>query len=397
MRALLAGCGARHGRPVIFVLLQVLRAAAALMVVWHHARHEAGLLAERGFGQAPAPETLVPWWGGVDLFFVISGFVIVHTGVRLAGRPGGRARFLAHRIARVVPLYWLVSLVFLALALARPDLLGDAAALLGDPAALVASFLFWPVARPDGTVQPLYGLGWTLNYEAFFYAVFAAGLGFGRRGAVAWLCGGLVLLVAVGALVPGLPVPLRFWTDPIVLEFVAGAGLALAYREGFRPGLPLRVGLTVLGGIGLVLAARVLAGQGGADGFLRPLLVGGPAALLVAAALGPTRDAAQVARLPVPVRGLVGLGDASYALYLVHPFALRLVREGLLRLGLAPAVQPWGSMVLMLAGSVAAALVVHRLVEAPLTRILRARLDPRGPQNRVRAALAPVPPGGRAD
>jgi exopolysaccharide production protein ExoZ len=382
---------------VIVVAIQILRAVAALMVAWHHARHEAGLLAARGAGPALDPGTLLPWWAGVDLFFVISGFVIAHAGGRLAGRPSGRARFLAHRIARVVPLYWLVSLLYLGLALARPDLLGDAAALVRDPCSLVASFLFWPAARPDGTVQPVYGLGWTLNYEAFFYVLYAAGLGFGRRAAIAALAVLLILLVALGALVPGLPVPIRFWTDPIVLEFAAGAALALAYQGGIRPANPLRLGFAILGGAGLIVAARVLAGLGEADGFLRPLLVGGPACLLVAAALGQPRNAAQVARLPAPVRGLVGLGDASYALYLVHPFALRLVREALVRLGLAAALHPWGGMALMLGASAAAALLVHRFVERPLTRAVRARLDPVGRQNRVRAAPAPVPPGGRAD
>ncbi|MDP4003235.1 acyltransferase [Methylobacterium sp. NEAU K] len=382
---------------MILIAVQILRAAAALMVAWHHVRHEAGLLAERGAGPALDPGALLPWWGGVDLFFVISGFVIVHASGRLFGARGGRARFLAHRIARVVPLYWLVSLLYLALALARPDLLGDAAALVHDPDAILAGFLFWPAARPDGTVQPLYGLGWTLNYEAFFYGLFAFGLGLGQRGAVAWLALALTLLVTAGALAPGMPLPVRFWANPIVLEFVLGAGLALARREGFQPGLPYRLGLAALGLLGLAVAARLLAGTGEADGFLRPLLIGVPAALLVAAALGPERNAAQVAALPAPVRGLVILGDASYALYLVHPFALRLVREGLLRLGLASALHPWGGMVVMLAASVVAAVLVHRYVERPLTRTLRARLDPGGTQNRVRPAPAPVPPGPRAD
>jgi exopolysaccharide production protein ExoZ len=387
----------RTGRPVTFVGVQILRALAALMVVWHHARHEADLLAGRGAWAALEPDTLLPWWGGVDLFFVISGFVIVHASGRLYGAPGGRARFLAHRIARVVPLYWLVSLVFLLVALARPDLLGEAASLIREPGALLASFLFWPASRPDGTVQPLYGLGWTLNYEAFFYVLFATGLGFGRRGAVAWLILALSLLVALAAGLPGLPVPIRFWADPIVLEFAAGAGLALAYRDGFRPGPRIRTGLALLGGLGLILSARILAGLDGADGFVRPLLVGVPAALLVAAALGPERDAAQVARLPAPVRGLTALGDASYALYLVHPFALRLVREGLLRTGLAPALQPWGGMILMLLASAAAALIVHRFVERPLTVRVRNILDPGGRQNRVRAGPGPVPQARHPD
>ncbi|TXN40572.1 acyltransferase, partial [Methylobacterium sp. WL18] len=178
---------------------------------------------------------------------------------------------LAHRVARVVPLYWLVSLIVLALALARPEWLSDAAALVGEPGTILAGFLFWPAARPDGAIQPLYGLGWTLNYEAFFYGLFAFGLGFGRRGAVIWLALALVLLVTAGALVPGLPVPIRFWANPIVLEFLLGAGLALAHREGLRPGSAFRLGLGVTGILGLALAARLLGGDGAADGFLRPL------------------------------------------------------------------------------------------------------------------------------
>ncbi|MDP4024305.1 acyltransferase [Methylobacterium sp. NEAU 140] len=380
------------------VAVQWLRAAAALMVAWYHARHEAGLLAARGVGAAPDPATLLPWWGGVDLFFVISGFVIVHASRDLFGAPGGRARFLAHRVARVVPLYWLVTLAYLALALARPSLLGEAGALARDPGYVAAAFLFLPAARPDGTVLPLYGLGWTLNCEAFFYALFALGLGLGRRGAVAWLWGALALLVAAGSLAR-LPLPFAFWADPIVLEFALGATLALARADGVRLGPASRLGLAGLGGLGLALAAQILP-EAEASGFARPLCVGLPAALLVAAAaLGPARDRAGIAALPAPLRWLSALGDASYALYLVHPFALRAVREGLLAAGLAPVLHPypWGSMLLMLAGSAAAALLVHRWVERPMTRAARARLDRgaqnRGAQNDVRAAAGPVPRG----
>ncbi|MCJ2084990.1 acyltransferase [Methylobacterium sp. E-005] len=382
---------------MILVPIQILRAVAALMVVWHHARHETDLMVQRGAGPPLESGTLLPWWGGVDLFFVISGLVIVLASGRLFGSARGRTQFLAHRIARVVPLYWLVSLFYLGLALARPDLLGEAAALVHQPATLLASFLFWPAARPDGAVQPLYGLGWTLNYEAFFYVLFAAGLGFGRRGAVVWLVVALALLVAAGSTLPDLPLPVRFWANPIVLEFAAGAGLALAYRDGLRLSVPFRIVLAVLGLAGLVLAARLLAGLGEADGVLRPLLVGVPAALLVASALGPGRDTAQVGRLPVPTRALAMLGDASYALYLVHPFALRFVRETLLRLGATPPLYPYGGMVVMLGASVAAALLVHRSVEAPLTRWLRRVLDLDAPQNRVRAGASPVPQGRASD
>ena len=351
----------------MLVLVQVLRAAAALMVVWHHARHEAGLTT------TPDAAALLPWWAGVDLFFVISGFVIVHASAGLFAAPGARSRFLAHRLARVVPLYWLATGLTLAVALVRPGLLNEAAPLVRDPAYVAGSFLFWPAPRPDGSVQPLYGLGWTLNAEMFFYVLFALGLGFGRRGAVAWLWAALGLLVAAGAAAP-LPLPLSFWADPMVAEFALGAGLALARAEMVRAGLRLpdgaRIALAALGMIGLALAARHLAGAGEVAGFARPLLAGLPSGLLVAAAaLGPERDRAGIAALPAPVRWLSGLGDASYALYLAHPFALRLVR--LASSGLPSAT----AAALMVGMSVAAALFVHRLIELPMTRAVRARLD----------------------
>ncbi|MFC6746661.1 acyltransferase family protein [Methylobacterium persicinum] len=330
------------------------------------------------------PGTLLPWWAGVDLFFMISGLVIVLASRRLVGEAGARRRFLAHRIARVVPLYWLTSLAYLALALAAPGLLGEAGALARDPGYVAASFLFWPVARPDGSIQPLYGLGWTLNDEMAFYAVFALGLGFGLRGAVAWLVIVFGGLVAAGAVI-ALPLPIGFWADPIVLEFALGAGLGLARMAGLRLPPFARAGLAGLGLAGFLLAALYLGGGGEVPGFTRPILVGLPALLLVAgAALGPGGGA-----MPsLPVRALARLGDASYALYLVHPFALRAGREGLVRFGLAGPLHPWGSLVVMVSLAVVAALVVHLFVEAPLTRRLRGWLDAR--ENRVGARRTPV-------
>jgi peptidoglycan/LPS O-acetylase OafA/YrhL len=295
--------------------IQGLRAFAALLVVVHHGQAEVAALAERA-GLAFAPVAWLPWSSGVDVFFVISGFIIVYASAPFYGRAGGRARFLAHRIARLVPLYWLVSALYLAVALAVPALLNGGPA---TPGTVAAAFLFWPVERPDGLVLPLYGLGWTLNCEMFFYAVFAVGLGWGRGRAVAWACAVLLGLVALAGTVPGLPTPLAFWGSPIVLEFAFGAALGLARAHGLRLSPPAR----------LALAAAVVA-----------------------------------------------LGDASYALYLVHPFVLRATREAVARLGLAPVIGPWGALALMLAFSVAAALVVARCVEAPLTRAARRRLDP---------------------
>ncbi|MEH3118689.1 MAG: acyltransferase [Methylorubrum populi] len=380
--------------------MQALRAFAALLVVIHHGQNEAAILAGRT-GTGFVPGDWLPWPAGVDVFFVVSGFIIVHAAGPLYGQPGARGRFLAHRLARLAPLYWLVSGLYLALGLAAPALLGGEGGRPGWAHSL-ASFLFWPAARADGAVLPLYGLGWTLNYEMAFYGLFALGLGLTRRGAVAWLAGALALGVGVGRLIPGLPVPLAFWSDPIVLEFAFGAGLALARAEGVR-----------LGGLGrLALAAAGVAGLAAApaEPSLRFLAWGLPAALLVAAAVfgrdrpGPSHGAGARAlehrpgyRIQDDARNSCfcivfsdkpaatfrddalalaeRLGDASYALYLLHPFVLRGVREILLRSGLAPLLGPWPSLILMVALTLPAALLAHRLVERPLTRRVRRRLD----------------------
>jgi len=349
---------------VKLVLVQALRAAAALMVAFHHGQHEAASIAGRT-GAAFAPSHLLPWAAGVDVFFAISGFIIVHAAAPLHGRPGGARLFMAHRLARIVPLYWLASLLYLALALAAPGRIGGGAL---EPGYVLASFLFWPAARPDGSVQPLYGLGWTLNFEMLFYVLFAAALalGAGRRGTVAVVAAVLGGLVALHLAVPGLPVPLAFWSETVVLEFLLGAGLGLVRVEGLRLSGPARIALALCGAGGLALSASLF---GEAGGFLRPLVQGVPAACLVAAAaLGPVRKEAQSGG----VRLASLLGDASYALYLVHPFVLRGLGEGLLRSGLAAVLGPAACLALMLVGVVLAALAVHALVERPLGRRARA-------------------------
>lgn len=355
------------------VLVQALRALAALLVVIHHGQHEAATIAART-GQDFTPSRLLPWEAGVDVFFVISGFIIVHASAPLYRQPGGARRFLAHRTARLVPLYWLVSAAFLAVALVVPGLLNTGAGGI-DPGYVIASFLFWPALRADGLPVPLYSLGWTLNCEMFFYLVFAIGIGWGRRPAVAWLVALLGSLAALWLVLPGLPMPLAFWAQPIVLEFAFGAVLALVRAEGFRIGSGPRIVLALLGFAALSVAAEPTQA-------LRPLLYGLPALCLVAAAtLAPdpraTREGPSESRV---VRWAEALGDASYALYLVHPFVLRLGREVVLKTGLGTEAGPWPVLAVMVAAAVIVALAVFRLVERPLTRRARALLDPPPPR-----------------
>lgn len=176
-------------------MIQALRAFAAIAVVFGHAQTEAlSLAATKMGGFVPL---LVEWTGvGVDLFFVISGFVMVYASQKLFALKGGAATFLYRRLARIAPLYWGVTTFFLLVMLVSPVLLSSGAPTVQE---IVKSYLFIPYAK-DGAemMQPVYKLGWTLNYEMSFYVIFALLIGLPRQIAVLMLAVILMTLVGIG-------------------------------------------------------------------------------------------------------------------------------------------------------------------------------------------------------
>jgi exopolysaccharide production protein ExoZ len=346
--------------------IQILRAFAALCVVVFHAESDAAVVGARlgtGFVRSDA----LPWLAGVDIFFVISGFIMVYASSRWFGSARAPRVFLAHRIARIVPLYWATMIVYLAVVLLAPLLLNSEYL---APRFVIASFLFIPAARPDGLVQPLYSLGWTLNYEMFFYALFAIAIRFPRRLSVPALIATLILLVLFGNAFAPLPQPLAFWSDPIILEFAFGMALGWASAEGFFLNRPARLAFALAG---LALMAVDLS-RPWELALPRPLAYGLPATFLVASAAlaSPERRSAE----NLLIRWGVVLGDASYALYLLHPFVIRALRELVTRTTIAAQIGPWGFVMVSILCAAAAAICVNRVFERPITRLARRLLEP---------------------
>lgn len=331
--------------------IQILRGVAAAMVVVYHISNE---LEDRGF------PTTFPEAGlgsaGVDIFFVVSGFIILHSAGSAFGTPRASRVFLARRAARVVPLYWLVTTLAAVTWLASHGTVsGWALRWFGASYA----FLFYP--RPDGGDFPLYAQGWTLNFEMLFYGGFAAVLPLRRATALWALSVGCLVLVAAGRLVT-LPWPFTRWTDTNIVEFVLGLALAQAHAAGLRLAWWPALALAAAGGAAFVLTF------GSVDDWLpyRGFVWGPPALAVVAAAALYRPESSGAVR-----RAFEALGDASYALYLVHFAFFGVLAAGLGRFVSVARIPVPLYCALCFSGAVVLGFAVHHAVERPMTRGLQ--------------------------
>lgn len=296
---------------------------------------------------------------GVDIFFVISGFVMAVS----TSKPIRAVEFMRHRIVRVVPLYWFFTAVMACAALAAPRLFPSTVVTLES---VVQSLLFIPHVNPghEGAIWPLLPPGWTLNYEMFFYLVFAVmiAVGLGRKLWPFIVVFGVLALC--GVFYDGDNPIILTYTAPLLLEFVFGVVIGHAFLRGL---FEQRLWLGWL--IVPALVAIVLAGEQDNHAF-RFLFWGVPAALLVAGtlALEPLIRQRSVTLLQM-------LGDASYSIYLSHIFTVGisgLVWNRIPQNGTTVIIHVLLALVL----SAAVGWIVHRLIEKPLLRLGRKRQAP---------------------
>jgi exopolysaccharide production protein ExoZ len=241
-------------------------------VTFHHAYGVADPATQARLGAA-----------GVDLFFVISGFIIATIGTNRSP-----AEFLAARARRILPLWWIALVPWLFFS--KPDF-----------AETLSSFSLWPIYGGQFH-PPVLPVGWSLCFEAMFYVAFALAL------ATRWW-----VPLAVFAVCALIPHPgnelLGYLGSPMILEFLLGVMIARLPRFE-APGIPL---------IALAIIALFLSPVAhfdhimGPTAALRVLSWGLPSAALVYGALCiERRFANKLFDLPVFI------GDASYSIYLFH-------------------------------------------------------------------------------
>ncbi len=329
--------------------LQALRAVAAIMVVLFHLHvYTVPQVLGAGHGLTPA---FAMGYAGVEIFFVLSGFIMVLVHRHQFGQPQHARAFMTRRIERIYPFFWVILTIVIAGRFATEGVLPSA------NEALRAVFL-WPSAG-----EPIIEVAWSLTFEMMFYIVFSLLLLNLRLGfAVGALWFGACAVSAISGY--------QGWGHDLILSaynllFLFGICASLGV-----PYLPSELALPLLlGGILLFLAVGLSEAYGGVDWHtgLRTVLYGLGAAAMVTSLVVLER----AGRLRVP-RAFVFLGDASYAIYLVHITAMTLTVKVLLAAGGDRLGVPLTAAV-VLSGALVAGSLAHVLLERPLMRWLRGR------------------------
>ncbi len=329
--------------------IQSLRAIAALSVLLFHISQwmpiPAGMTGTPSIGSA-----------GVDLFFVISGVVL---WLSVNQRDQSAKQFLLGRALRVVPAYWIATLVVASLVLIDAK---NLTAAHFSPLHLLLSLFLIPHLNPAGEPFPILPVGWSLTYEALFYLVMAVSLWRKPSNPLIFVTMGLIGCWMFGFISSKAAFLIA---NPMLTEFILGLFIGQALLSRAIPGPRLSAALLVLG-------VALLAAQHAAVtdfGFWRALVWGGPSALIVAGVAG-LESSGRWPRLAL----LEGLGEISYSLYLVHwPVTWLLGRHWPTDHGLG-----YGAAVIAIA--IPIAWLFWRLVEQPSLKALRRRfeLEPSG-------------------
>jgi exopolysaccharide production protein ExoZ len=331
--------------------IQILRGLAASLVVFHHALEESRAV--------PTPPRSPDWLttfgaSGVDIFFVISGFIMLYTSFPRGREPLHPLQFLKRRATRLYPFYWVCLASTLSI--------------------WAIGFLRHHMPTAEGTLrdllllpntQPIVGVSWTLQYEIFFYVAF--GLSLAARSQVlsaAITCGALAAATAVGA-----AFGIAFLNNSMMIEFCFGIGLAMIF---YRYNIPTRLTApALLIGFALLCVSAIFVPHPSTNGLpfaTRWAAWGLPAALIVFSALA--IEGKWAASRLTAIGALAG--DASYAIYLTHPFVMLGYSALLKRLNPVTAQLPFAAIVFIIALGVGVA--AHILVERPLIASTRSLL-----------------------
>ncbi|RIQ13049.1 acyltransferase [Bordetella avium] len=350
----------KDGLMDIFTI-QYLRSMAAMRVVAVHLYPQLERMGYNGYW--------LQWLAsGVDIFFVLSGFLM---WVTTCNKNIGVWDFYRRRIVRIVPLYWVLTSVAVAVMLIAPQLLQSKSF---DLLNVVSSYFFFMTPNPQGLVEPVLTVGWTLNYEMMFYVIFGIALLMPTTWRFATVTVVFLSMSMVGWFFVDTSAPsvLASYTSDIVLEFVLGMGIGVWFTRSDKRGSARLGWMLIIGGLSVIALLSVIA----PPGTSRLLVQGVPAAAIVMGAI--LLDRFNV--LP-RVSWLHKLGDASYSIYLSHAFVLSALSQVWRKLHLDALPGGWvGFCVVGMLMSTVVGILVYHWLERPLIRFFKRPSKPLVPQ-----------------
>ena len=307
--------------------IQYLRAFAVINVVFFHV-----LMISESYGQKVNYAYFLTDWGqgGVDLFFVISGFIMVYIQHI---NPKSAKTFMCNRVIRIVPLYWTISIFFVSAYFLYPDIFRSFSPDVGQifPSLAFVSLLFFDES-------PLVAVGWTLEYEMLYYLFFSFAL----------LMYSNIIMSRLVLMILLIGVALMGYYDWIIIEFIFGMVCAILFIK-----FPVNNYKYVVFFIGVVLFLTSII----YDFNLHRVVVWGiPSALIVFSILYIPEKSNLFGKI---------LGDASYSIYLVHSFAISVIYKISLAYNLTINTDILAIVSLFI--STLAGVIVYYSIERPMT------------------------------
>jgi len=345
--------------------IQVLRAIAAILVVLYHAQDYLTKYKLK-YGIDDAWLNLVDHLRigqcGVDIFFVISGFIMALITNDLHKHKGAIKNFCVKRLIRILPIYWLYTFIMIFAFIFFQQLSYSGRSFKLNEAML--SLLLIPYSPVESISSPLLVPGWTLSYEMYFYALISIGLLFSRKQFIIGL--GILFLITT-IIFPQRHGPISNLTsNPILWEFYAGSLLFEFYKtskslSGIFSICLLIFAITILGLITWSSSSKALS--------LRCIYFGVPALIIVTSFLFLEKTTGY--RVP---NFLTFLGDSSYSIYLSHALTLPVIRVIFPMVGLHQILPPDVQIIIFTVIGVACGCILYVIIEKPLLSFLKNKL-----------------------
>lgn len=324
--------------------IQTLRAVAAWIVVAHHY-----VLTVHGFSQKTTYLAFLSSYGaiGVDIFFIISGFVIYNSAQKNSVSP---LNFAINRAARIIPIYWICTFITALIFTCWPEFIPSIAV---DLSFFIKSLLFIPSPHPSGFgIYPLVTVGWTLNFEAIFYLILFLALFFGKSRLLSTIFIGIFLLNSIFAKYAP---EFQYYSSNIIYEFFMGVLIAAFYKKNECKNIN-----TITSIILLFIGIYLLYKAGGVSHD--PIQNGIPCAMIFISIISQERYF-------IKLKYINHLGNWSYSTYLFHPLIIPIC----IRFTNTFSLDQKNAIILIITGTLATSYLSFRFIENPISKITKSK------------------------